>query len=66
MLRCHVAFNRGTGVISEIESSVQQKYKKKLFPYKKLSKGTFDLSNPNVHSIFTLPLIKQIFGEKNH
>ena len=35
-----------------------------LFPYKKLQKGTSDMSNPYVHSTFTLLLIKQIF-EKN-
>ena len=34
------------------------------FPYKKLLKYTFNLSNPYVHSMYTLLLIKEIF-EKN-
>ena len=51
-------------VISEIESSIQQRYKRALSPKKDLQKVTSDLSNLYGHSIFKLLLIKQIF-EKN-
>ena len=50
-----------SGVILEIEGSVRQRYKRALFPYKKLYKGASDLSNPYVHSTFALLLMKQIF-----
>ena len=38
--------------------------KRHFFPIKKLQKGSSDLSNPYVHSIFILFLIKQIFEKK--
>ena len=53
-----------TKVILEIEGSIWQRYKRALFPYEKLQKGTSDLSNPYVQSAFTLFLIKQIFQRK--
>ena len=53
-----------TKVILEIEGSIWQRYKRALFPYEKLQKGTSDLSNPYVQSVFTLFLIKQIFQRK--
>ena len=48
----------------EIEDSPWQRYKTALFPSKKLYKGTSDLKNPYVHSMFILLLIKNFF-EKN-
>ena len=51
-------------VILEIERSVKQRYKRPLFLKKKSIKGTSDLSNPYVHVIFTLLLVKLI-SKKN-
>lgn len=42
----------------KIEGSVQQRYKRTLFSYKRLQKGTSNLNNPYFHSTFTLNLIK--------
>ena len=53
-----------SGVILETEGGIWGRYKKALFPYKKLWKGTSDLSNPYVHGTFKLLLIKQFF-QKN-
>ena len=50
--------------ILEIEGSIQQRYKRALFPYKILQKGSSDFSNLYVHSTITLLFIKQTF-EKN-
>ena len=53
--------------ILEIERSVKQRYKRPLFFKKKPIKGTSDLSNPYVHVIFTLLLVKLISKKKtNH
>ena len=54
-----------TGFKLKTEGSSCQRYKMALFHYKKSIKGTSDLTNPYVHSIFVLLLTKQIF-ETNH
>ena len=61
-----VILYESSGIISEVEGSIQQKYKRTLFPYKKLLKGTTDFSNPYVHSIFTLLLMKPVFEKISH
>ena len=53
-----------TGIILETEGSVQKILKGALFHYKKVKKGTPNLTPPYVHSLFTIVSIKQIF-EKN-
>ena len=53
-----------TGVILETEGSVWKIQKRALFHYKKIKKGTPNLTSPYDHSLFTIVLIKQIF-EKN-
>ena len=53
-----------TGIILETEGSVQKILKRALVYYKKVEKGTPNLTSPYVHSLFTIVLIKQIF-EKN-
>ena len=53
-----------TGIILETEGSVQKILKRALFHYKKVKKGTPNLTSPYVYSLFTIVLIKQIF-EKN-
>ena len=58
-------YRYSTGVILEIEGSIHQRYIRALFHCKKSIKHASDLSNPYVHSIFSLHLTKQIF-EKNH
>lgn len=52
-------------VILEIEGSNQQIHKKAVFLYKKLSKGSSDLSNLNIHSILILLLMKNFLKNKN-
>ena len=52
------------GVILETEDSVRKIQKGALFHYKKVKKGTPNLTSPYVHSFFTLVLIRQFF-EKN-
>ena len=54
-----------TGVILESEGSVQKIQKRALFQYKKVKKGTPNLTSPYVHSIFTIVLIKQIVEKNN-
>ena len=51
-------------IILEIEGSVQKIQKRAHFQYKKVKKGTLNLTSPFVYSLFTLVLTKQIF-EKN-
>ena len=53
-----------SGVILETEGSVRKIQKRALFQYKKVKKGTPNLTSPYIHSVFTIVLIKQIF-EKN-
>ena len=53
-----------TGIILETEGSVQKILKRALFHYKKVKKGTSDLTSRYAYSLFTIVLIKQIF-EKN-
>ena len=53
-----------TGVIVETGGSVRKMQKRTLFHYRKVKKGTPNLTFPYVHSLFTIFLIKQIF-EKN-
>ena len=50
-----------TGVTVETEVSVQKMQKRALFQYKKVTKGTPNLTSPYVYSLFTIFLIKQIF-----
>ena len=50
--------------IVETEGSVRKIQKRALFHYKKVKKGTPNLTSPYVHGLFTNFLIKQIF-EKN-
>ena len=52
-----------SGVILETEGSAW-KIQKGDFHYKKVKKGTNNLTSPYIHSIFTTVLIKQLF-EKN-
>ena len=54
-----------TGVILESEGSVQKIQKRALFQYKKVKKGTPNLTSRYVHSIFTIVLIKQIVEKNN-
>ena len=52
-----------TGVIVETEGSVRKMQKRVLFHYKKVKKDAPNLASPYVHSLFTIFLIKQIFGK---
>ena len=44
--------------------SIRKIQKRALFHYKKVKKGTPNLSSPYVHSLFQIVLIKQIFEKK--
>ena len=50
--------------ILETEGSVQKIQKRALFHYKKVKKGTPNLTSPFIHSLLTIVLIKKFF-EKN-
>ena len=54
-----------TGVISETEGSIQKIQKGAILHYRKVKKGTPNLTSPYVHSLFTIILIKQIFEKNN-
>ena len=56
--------NSCTVVIVETEGSIRKMQKRSRFHYKKVKKGTPNLTSPYLHSLFTNFLIKQIF-EKN-
>ena len=62
--RCSKIKGRLTGIILETVGGVQKIQKRALFHYKKVKKGTTNLTSPYIHSLFTTVLIKQIF-EKN-
>ena len=47
-----------TGIILETEGSVRKIQKRALVHYKKIKKGTPNLTSPYVHSLFTIVLIK--------
>ena len=51
-----------TGVILETEGSIWKIQNRALFHYKKVKKGTPNLTSPYVHSLFTIVLIKVIEG----
>ena len=47
-----------------VQRCLEKIQKRALFHYKKVKKGTPNLTSPYIHSLFTIVLIKQIF-EKN-
>ena len=53
-----------SGVIVETEGNIWKMQKRESFHYKKVKKGTPNLTFPYVYSVFTIFLTKQIF-EKN-
>ena len=48
-------------IILETEGSVQKIQKRGLFHYKKVKKGTPNLTSPYAHRLLAIVLIKQIF-----
>ena len=52
------------GIILETEGSVRKIQKRALIHYKKIKKGTPNLTSSYVGSLFTIALIKQIFEKK--
>ena len=58
--------NQGhTGVIVETKGSVHKMQKRALFHYKKVKKGTPNLTSPYIYGFFAILLIKQIFEKNN-
>ena len=53
-----------TMIILETEGSIQKIQKRVLFHYKKVKKGTPNLTSSYIHSLFTIVLMKQIFEKK--
>ena len=53
-----------SGIILETEGSIRKIQKRVFFQYKKVKKGTPNLTSPYVYSLFTLVFIKQIFEKK--
>ena len=52
-----------SGFILETEGSTQKIQRRALFQYKTVKKGTPNLTSPYVHRLFTVALMKQIFGK---
>ena len=62
----HKRLVSSAGVILGTEGSVWKILQRTLFHYKKVKKGSPNLTTPYVHSLFSSVLIKQIFEKKSH
>ena len=58
--------SKSRGYILESKGSIWNIQKRALFHYKKIKKGTPNLTSPCDHSLFTIVLIKQIFEKIGH